>query len=115
MKKSSYLKEQVYQHLISELSEKNSAAHSYASSSKWIRLFCMYLANYTVIKEIDQVDKASVQQYFTYLLDNHKRLSLSLTDIKKSMQMIEEILDIEVGNSLNDFSLSNTSLWKNLK
>ncbi|HCX5354406.1 TPA: hypothetical protein OZU68_005043, partial [Escherichia coli] len=34
---------------------------------------------------------------------------------KKSMQMIEEILHIEVDDEMNDFSLSNTGLWKNLK
>jgi hypothetical protein len=115
VKKSSYQKEQVYQGLLLKLSEKNSASQTHASSSKWIRLFCMYLANYTAIKEIDQIDKVCVQEYFTYLIDNHKRLSLNLADIKKSMQMIEEILHIEVDNSLSDFSLSNTSLWNNLK
>lgn len=115
MKKSSYLKEQVYQHLLTEFSEKYSTSQTYASSSKWIRLFCMYLANYTAIKEISQIDKACVQEYFNYLINNYKRLSLNLTDIKKSVQMIEEILLIEVDSSLSDFSLSNTSLWNNLK
>ncbi|KKI89218.1 hypothetical protein WQ54_27005 [Bacillus sp. SA1-12] len=115
MKKSSYQKEQVYQGLLSELSEKHTEAQSYASFNKWIRLFCMYLANYTSIKEIDQIDKACVQEYFSYLINNHKRLSLSLTDIKKSMQMIEDLLQIEVDSSLSDFSLSNMSLWNNLK
>lgn len=115
MKKSSYLKEQVYQRLITELSEKNSSSQSHASSSKWIRLFCMYLANYTAIKEIKQVDKECVKEYFTYLINNYKRLSLNLSDIKKSVQMIEENLHIEVDSSLSDFSLSNTSLWNNLK
>lgn len=115
MKKSSFQKEQVYQRLISELSEKNAAAQTHASSSKWIRLFCMYIANYTAIKEMAQIDKACVRDYFTYLMTNYKRLSLNLTDIKKSVQMIEEILKIEVDSSMSDFSLSNTSLWNNLK
>lgn len=115
MKKSSYYKEQVYQKILKDLSERNSANQTHASSNKWIRLFCMYLANYTAIKETDQIDKACVQEYFTYLIDNHKRLAINLADIKKSMQMIEEILHIEVDDEMNDFSLSNTGLWKNLK
>ncbi|QGQ48113.1 swarming motility protein SwrAA [Metabacillus sediminilitoris] len=115
MKKSSYQKEQVYQRLVVELSAKNSAAQSHASSSKWIRLFSMYIANYTTIKEVEQIDQECVREYFAYLVKNHKRLSLSLADIKKSVQMLEEILHIEVDSTMSDFSLSNTSLWNNLK
>lgn len=115
MKRSSYQKEQIYQRLITELSKKNATSYTPASSSKWIRLFCMYLANYSAIKRIDQVDKLCVEQYFTYLMENHKRLFINLTDIKKSLQMIEDLLHIEVDSLLSDFSLSNTSLWNNLK
>jgi hypothetical protein len=31
------------------------------------------------------------------------------------MQMMEDLLHIEVDSLLSDFSLSNTSLWNNLK
>jgi Swarming motility protein len=115
LKKSSYQKEQVYLGLLAKLSEKNSALQTHASTSKWIRLFSRYLANYTTIKEVDQIDKPCVEKYFTYLIDNHKRLSLTLSDIKKSMQMIEELLQMEVDRSLSDFSLSNMTLWNSLK
>jgi len=115
MKKSSYHREKVYQHLIKELSEINAEAQGAAHSSKWIQLFCRYLANYTTVKETEQINKEVVRDYFTYLVQNSKRLSLNLADIKKSLQMIEDILHIEIDHSLSDFSLSNTSLWNNLK
>lgn len=44
-------------------------------------------------------------------MDNHKRLGINLTDIKRSMQLIGDILDVEVNHYLKDFSLSNVTLW----
>ncbi|WP_226671397.1 swarming motility protein SwrAA [Metabacillus litoralis] len=116
MKKSSYQRELVYQNLTDQLSEKVIVSpHSQASSSKYIRLFCMYLANYSEKKSIQEVDHQVVKDYFSYLTKDHKRLSLTLTDIKKSMQMISETLNIELEQSMNDFSLSNSHLWNKLK
>lgn len=84
-------------------------------TNKWLQLFCMYLANYTDIKQLDEVQEQDVQAYFDYLTTNHKRLSLSLADIKRSMQLLEESLNIKIYAPLLDFSLSNSALWKNLK
>lgn len=86
-----------------------------SKSSRWLQLFCMYLANYTDIKHLDEVQEQDVEKYFDYLTSNHKRLSLSLADIKRSMQLLEESLNIKIYAPLLDFSLSNSVLWKNLK
>lgn len=116
MRKSSYQKELTYQNLLEELTEKVIVSpHSHASSSKYIHLFCMFLANYSEKKSIQEVDEQIVKEYFTYLTKSHKRLSLTLSDIKKSIQMLSETLNIELGQTLNDFSLSNSSLWNKLK
>lgn len=75
----------------------------------------MYIANYTNLKSIEQINQECIKVFFEYLLQNHKRLSLSLADIKKTIQTLTDILGIEEDSSLTDFSLSNTGLWNNLK
>ncbi|MDQ0233547.1 swarming motility protein SwrAA [Metabacillus malikii] len=112
MKKSSYHREKVFEHLLKEISERNAYGEGVAHTSKWIQLFCRYLANYTTVKEVTDIDSEVVRLYFSYLVQNHKRLQLSLTDIKRSLQMIHDVLQIEIDQ---DFSLSNTRLWNNLK
>lgn len=110
------MREQTYRQLTEEFKERlQTASSSHAKVSKWVQLFCMYLANYTDVKRLQEIDQVCVQEYFHYLTENYKRLSLNLTDIKRSMQLIEEVLDIKVDDSLLDFSLSNFHLWSKLK
>ncbi|XQY91495.1 swarming motility protein SwrAA [Metabacillus sp. HB246100] len=115
MKKTSYQRELVYQGLVDEMSSVVSQLNAQASYSKYIRLFCMYLANYTAKSTIDEIDQSCVKDYFTYLTKSHKRLSITLSDIKKSMQMISDALQIDFDQSINDFSMTNSDLWNNLK
>ena len=115
MRNSSFQKEQVYQEILTQLTEISSSQPFHSSPSKPIRLFSMYIANYTQIKKIDQIDEDAVKEYFQYLLQNHKRLSLSLSDIKKSMKVIVDLLGMVESQCFSDFSLSNSSLWENLK
>ncbi len=115
MRNSSFQKEQVYQEIFTQLTESSSAQPFHSSPSKPIRLFSMYVANYTSIKKVEQIDEDCVKEYFQYLLQNHKRLSLSLSDIKKSMKVIVDLLGMEEEQNFRDFSLSNSSLWENLK
>ncbi|MDI6663984.1 swarming motility protein SwrAA, partial [Bacillus altitudinis] len=42
---------------------------------------------------------------YNYLMDNHKRLGINLNDIKRSMQLLGGILDVDVNHYLKDFSL----------
>ncbi len=115
MRNSSLQKEQVYQEFLTELMESSSEHKFHTSPSKPVRLFSMYIANYTSIKKIQQIDQECVKAFFAYLLKNHKRLSLSLSDIKKSIKTIVLILGIEEDECFSDFSLSNTCIWNNLK
>ncbi|WP_257962459.1 MULTISPECIES: swarming motility protein SwrAA [Bacillaceae] len=115
-KRASVMREQTYRHLAEEFKMRLQTSNSsHAKVSKWVQLFCMYLANYTEVKKLQEIDKVCIQEYFHYLTENYKRLSLNLTDIKRSMQLIEEVLDIKVDDSLLDFSLSNLHLWSKLK
>ncbi|MBD1381415.1 Swarming motility protein SwrAA [Bacillus sp. IB182487] len=109
------MREETYRHLLEQFKMYTGpSTYSNAKIQKWLQLFCMYLANYTSVKNIAEVDKDLVEEYFHYLTNNWKRLSLNLTDIKRSMQLIEELLEIKLHPSLLDFSLSNTNLWQNL-
>lgn len=115
MRNSSLHKEQVYQEIFKELTESSSEQPFHSSSSKPIRLFSMYIANYTRVKKVEEINEECVKEYFRYLLQNHKRLALTLSDIKKSMKVIVDLLDMEDDQCFSDFSLSNSSLWENLK
>lgn len=116
MKRASFMREQIYQSLSEELRGKlQDSSQSHVKACKWIQLFCMYLANYTSVKKIEEIDRGCIQHYFDYLTTNYKRLSLTLTDIKRSMQLLEDTLEIKVDHSLLDFSVSNTTLWNNMK
>lgn len=115
-KRASVMREQTYRQLTEEFKMRLQTANSsHAKVSKWVQLFCMYLANYTDVKHLQEVNKTCVEDYFHYLTENYRRLSLNLTDIKRSMQLIEEVLEIKVDDSLLDFSLSNLHLWSKLK
>ncbi|TWJ67874.1 hypothetical protein CHCC5020_0656 [Bacillus licheniformis] len=70
-------------------------------------LFSRYLVNYTSVESVEDINEDCAELYFNYLMDNHKRLGINLTDIKRSMQLIGDILDVEVNHYLKDFSLSN--------
>ncbi|AJO20150.1 hypothetical protein CHCC14820_2269 [Bacillus paralicheniformis] len=74
-------------------------------------LFSRYLVNYTSVESVEDINEDCAELYFNYLMDNHKRLGINLTDIKRSMQLIGDILDVEVNHYLKDFSLSNVTLW----
>ncbi|MFC0273370.1 swarming motility protein SwrAA [Metabacillus herbersteinensis] len=116
MKRASFMREQLFQSLSEELRGKlHDSSQSHVKASKWIQLFCMYLANYTSVKKIEEIDEDCILNYFDYLTTNFKRLSLTLTDIKRSMQLLEDALDIKIDQSLLDFSVSNTTLWNKLK
>lgn len=115
MRNSSFQKEQVYQEFLTVLTESSSDQQFHAGSSKPIRLFSMYIANYTSFKSVQEIEQECVKEFFAYLLQNHKRLSLSLSDIKKAVKTIVDILEIEEDQCFTDFSLSNTYLWNNLK
>ncbi|WP_277753220.1 swarming motility protein SwrAA [Metabacillus mangrovi] len=116
MKRASVMREQIYRKLMGELkSQLQPSLVSNAKTSKYLHLFCMYLANYTEIKDRGAISEEIIQEYFSYLTSNYKRLSLGLSDIKRSMQLLEETLHIKIDAPLLDFSLSNSSLWGNLK
>ncbi|KJD51985.1 Swarming motility protein SwrAA, partial [Bacillus amyloliquefaciens] len=76
-----------------------------------LMLFSRYLVNYTSVESVEDINEDCAELYFNYLMDNHKRLGINLTDIKRSMQLIGDILDVEVNHYLKDFSLSNVTLW----
>ncbi|MGD7006870.1 swarming motility protein SwrAA [Metabacillus sp. 84] len=116
MKRASVMREQIYRKLMKELKgQLQPSLVSNAKISKWLHLFCMYLANYTEVKEMREIEEEIIEEYFKYLTANYKRLSLGLSDIKRSMQLLEDTLHIKIEAPLLDFSLSNSSLWGNLK
>lgn len=115
MKKASFLKRQIYRSLLVEL--KNNVdiiKKSQAKTDRLLDLFCTYLANYTEIKSVNEIDQYCIENYLKYLSNNHKRLAINLKDIKQSMQLLEESLELKIDQSLVDFSLSNTTLWNKL-
>ncbi|WLR41476.1 swarming motility protein SwrAA [Bacillus carboniphilus] len=80
-----------------------------------IQQFCLYIANYTSIKEISSIDEQTVEEFFSYLIKEQKRLGVNLTDIKRTILAIQDFTNISSMNYLFDFSLNNTSLWTNLQ
>ncbi|MRX72217.1 Swarming motility protein SwrAA [Bacillus lacus] len=116
MKRSSAIREQRYKELIEQFKVRIPESKlSHAKVSKLMQIFCMYLVNYTEINHLDEIKDSHIQDYFQYVMDSYRRLSLSLTDIKNSMKLIEEALHISIDSSMLDFSLSNTNLWNKLK
>jgi len=115
-KRSSTIRKENYQNLLHEFKEKDHMYYlSNAKTFKGIQYFCMYLANYTDIKNLNEIDQTSVENFLKYLLNNQKRYDLSLADIKKTLTVIHDVTNVSSSDHLFDFSLSNLSLWANLK
>lgn len=115
-KRTSTIRKENYQRLLQEFKEKDSMFYlSNAKTYKGIQYFCMYLANYTNIKDISEIDQASVENFLKHLMNNQKRFDMSLADIKKTLTVIHEVTKVSSSNQIFDFSLSNLSLWAKLK
>jgi hypothetical protein len=115
-KKSSIIRKKIFEQLFQEMKERdNSLQLSNVRVYKGVQYFCIYLANYTEIKHIDEICKIVVEDFFQYLLNNQKRNGMSLSDMKKTISAIQEITNVSSCEHLFDFSLSNLSLWSKLK
>ncbi|WP_243388255.1 swarming motility protein SwrAA [Bacillus kexueae] len=115
-KRSSTIRKENYEKLLLQFKEMDMAFQlSNVRVYKGVQHFCVYLANYTSITDVDQIDRDCVEQFLKYLVENQKRLHVTLTDIKKTIVFIQEVTKISSGDHLFDFSLSNVSLWSNLK
>lgn len=115
LKKASFLKKQIYRSLLTDLKNNiDVTTMPQIKADRLIDLFCTYLANYTDVKRVNDIDDHCIEGYLKYLTENHKRLGMNLKEIKISMQLLEEALEMKIDQSLVDFSLSNTSLWNKL-
>lgn len=81
---------------------------------KGVQYFCMYLVNYTTITSIEAIDKKCIERFLKYLVENRRRLDVDLKDIKKTVMVIQEMVNIS-SSPVIDFSVSNVALWSNLK
>ncbi|UYO35290.1 Swarming motility protein SwrAA [Bacillus zhangzhouensis] len=114
MKRASIVREKKYYELVEELkSRTKEVTFSSTKALSLLMLLSRYLVNYTTVESVDEIDEDCAEIYFNYLMDNHKRLGINLTDIKRSMQLLGGILDVDVNHYLKDFSLSNVTLWMN--
>ncbi|OLP65348.1 hypothetical protein BACPU_18840 [Bacillus pumilus] len=114
MKRASIVREKKYYELVEELkSRSKDVTFSSTKALSLLMLLSRYLVNYTTVESVDEIDEDCAEIYFNYLMDNHKRLGINLTDIKRSMQLLGGILDVDVNHYLKDFSLSNVTLWMN--
>ncbi|MDM5299580.1 swarming motility protein SwrAA [Bacillus pumilus] len=114
MKRASIVREKKYYELVEELkSRSKDVTFSNTKALSLLMLLSRYLVNYTTVELVDEIDEDCAEIYFNYLMDNHKRLGINLTDIKRSMQLLGGILDVDVNHYLKDFSLSNVTLWMN--
>ncbi|MFJ5964449.1 MULTISPECIES: swarming motility protein SwrAA [unclassified Bacillus (in: firmicutes)] len=114
MKRASIVREKKYYELVEELkSRTKNVTFSSTKALSLLMLLSRYLVNYTTVESVDEIDEDCAEIYFNYLMDNHKRLGINLTDIKRSMQLLGGILDVDVNHYLKDFSLSNVTLWMN--
>lgn len=108
------MREKKYYELVEELkSRTKDVTFSATKAISLLMLLSRYLVNYTTVASVDEIDEDCAEIYFNYLMDNHKRLGINLTDIKRSMQLLGGILDVDVNHYLKDFSLSNVTLWMN--
>ena len=107
----SIVREKKYYELVEELkSRTKDVTFSATKALSLLMLLSRYLVNYTTVESVDEIDEDCAEIYFNYLMDNHKRLGINLTDIKRSMQLLGGILDVDVNHYLKDFSLSNVTL-----
>ena len=114
LKRASIVREKKYYELVEELkSRTKDVTFSATKALSLLMLLSRYLVNYTTVESVDEIDEDCAEIYFNYLMDNHKRLGINLTDIKRSMQLLGGILDVDVNHYLKDFSLSNVTLWMN--
>lgn len=114
MKRASIVREKKYYELVEELkSRTKDVTFSATKALSLLMLLSRYLVNYTTVESVDEIDEDCAEIYFNYLMDNHKRLGINLTDIKRSMRLLSGILDVDVNHYLKDFSLSNVTLWMN--
>ncbi|MDR0123707.1 MULTISPECIES: swarming motility protein SwrAA [Bacillus] len=114
MKRASIVREKKYYELVEELKGRSKdVTFSATKALSLLMLLSRYLVNYTTVESVDEIDEDCAEIYFNYLMDNHKRLGINLTDIKRSMQLLGGILDVDVNHYLKDFSLSNVTLWMN--
>ena len=114
MKRASIVREKKYYEVVEELkSRSKDVTFSATKALSLLMLLSRYLVNYTTVESVDEIDEDCAEIYFNYLMDNHKRLGINLTDIKRSMQLLGGILDVDVNHYLKDFSLSNVTLWMN--
>ncbi len=108
------MREKKYYELVEEFkSRSKDVTFSATKALSLLMLLSRYLVNYTTVESVDEIDEDCAEIYFNYLMDNHKRLGINLTDIKRSMQLLGGILDVDVNHYLKDFSLSNVTLWMN--
>lgn len=82
---------------------------------KGIQNFCVYLANYTSITCIEEIDSGIIEKFLKYLVENQKRLNMNLSDMKKTIVAIQDLTEVSSCDHLFDFSVSNVALWSNLK
>lgn len=114
MKRASIVREKKYFELVEQLKDRSKGVtFSSTKALSLLMMFSRYLVNYTSVETADDINEECAETYFNYLMDNHKRLRINLTDIKRSMQLIGGILEVEVNHYLKDFSLSNVTLWMN--
>lgn len=114
IEKGKYCEREKYYELVEELkSRTKDVTFSATKALSLLMLLSRYLVNYTTVESVDEIDEDCAEIYFNYLMDNHKRLGINLTDIKRSMQLLGGILDVDVNHYLKDFSLSNVTLWMN--
>jgi hypothetical protein len=112
LKRASLVREKRYKGLVRELT-KNTPQVTFSSTkaAELLMMFSRYLVNYTSISNIEEITEECAEYYFDYLMRNHRRLGINLTDIKRSMQLVGNLLNVDVNHYLKDFSLSNVTLW----
>ncbi|WP_281237548.1 swarming motility protein SwrAA [Bacillus safensis] len=99
MKRASIVREKKYYELVEELkSRTKDVTFSATKALSLLMLLSRYLVNYTTVESVDEIDEDCAEIYFNYLMDNHKRLGINLTDIKRSMQLLGGILDVDVNH-----------------
>ncbi|QHK00538.1 hypothetical protein C7M17_03706 [Bacillus subtilis] len=106
------MREKKYYELVEQLKDRTQdVTFSATKALSLLMLFSRYLVNYTNVESVNDINEECTKHYFNYLMKNHKRLGINLTDIKRSMHLISGLLDVDVNHYLKDFSLSNVTLW----
>ncbi|AGG62933.1 swarming motility protein SwrAA [Bacillus subtilis subsp. subtilis 6051-HGW] len=112
LKRASIVREKKYYELVEQLKDRTQdVTFSATKALSLLMLFSRYLVNYTNVESVNDINEECAKHYFNYLMKNHKRLGINLTDIKRSMHLISGLLDVDVNHYLKDFSLSNVTLW----